>query len=60
MFGFAGFGPSKASLTAALKLVVEGTRCIQLTYSATQHRDAVAPRPDVGRGRCIILTSSAR
>ena len=50
LFGFAGFGPSNASETA-LKLVMEGTRCIHLTYNATQHRDAVAPRPDVGRGR---------
>ena len=50
MFGFAVFGPSNASVTA-LKLVGEGTRCIKLTYNATQHRDAVAPRPDVGRSR---------
>ena len=42
-----GSAPSDASLSA-LKLVVEGTRCICYA-NATQHRDAVAPRPDVRR-----------
>ena len=58
MFGFAGFGPSNASVTA-LKLVMGGTRCIHLTYNATQHRDAVASRPDVAGAAAPAASSTA-